>query len=48
MKHLSQGGVDVAQIGTVQGDALIFEGVGSVSLDQLQSIYESAIPKAMA
>ena len=48
MKHVSQGRVDVAQIGTVQGDALIFEGVGSVSLDQLQSIYESAIPKAMA
>ena len=48
MKHVSQGKVDVAQIGTVQGDALIFEGVGSVSLDQLQSIYESAIPKAMA
>jgi len=48
MKHLSQGGVDVAQIGTVQGDALNFEGVGSVSLDQLHSIYESAIPKAMA
>jgi len=48
MKHLSQGGVDVAQIGTVQGDALNFEGVGSVSLDQLHNIYESAIPKAMA
>jgi len=48
MKHLSQGGVDVAHIGTVQGDALNFEGVGSVSLDQLHSIYESAIPKAMA
>jgi phosphoribosylformylglycinamidine synthase len=48
MKHLSQGGVDVAQIGTVQGEALNFEGVGSVSLDQLHSIYESAIPKAMA
>ena len=48
MKHLSQGGVDVAQIGTVQGDALIFEGVGSVSLDQLHSIYESAIPNAMS
>lgn len=48
LKHLSQGGVDVAQIGTVQGDALNFEGVGSVSLDQLHSIYESAIPKAMS
>ena len=48
MKHLSQGGVDVAHIGTVQGDALNFEGVGSVSLDQLHNIYESAIPKAMA
>ena len=48
MKHLSQGGVDVAQIGTVQGDALNFEGVGSLSLDQLHNIYESAIPKAMA
>ncbi len=48
MKRLSQGGVDVAQIGTVQGDALIFEGVGSVSLDQLHSNYESAIPKAMS
>ena len=48
MKHLSQGGVDVAHIGTVQGDALNFEGVGSVSLDQLHKIYESAIPKAMA
>ena len=48
MKHVSQGGVDVAQIGTVQGDALNFEGVGSVSLDQLHNIYESAIPKAMS
>jgi len=48
MKHLSQGGVDVAHIGTVQGDALNFEGVGSVSLDQLHNIYESAILKAMA
>ena len=48
MKRLSQGGVDVAQIGNVQGDALIFEGVGSVSLDQLHNIYESAIPKAMS
>ena len=48
LKHLSQGGVDVAQIGSVLGDALIFEGVGSVSLDQLHSIYESAIPNAMS
>jgi phosphoribosylformylglycinamidine synthase II len=48
VKHLSQGGVDVAQIGTVRGDALVFEGVGSVSLDQLHSIYESAIPNAMS
>jgi phosphoribosylformylglycinamidine synthase subunit PurL len=48
MKHLTQGGVDVVQIGTVQGDALIFEGVGTVSLEHLHSIYEGAIPKAMA
>ena len=48
MKHLLQGGVEVVQIGTVQGDALLFEGVGSVSLDHLHSIYESAIPKVMS
>ena len=48
IKHLVQGGVEVVQIGTVQGDALMFEGVGSVSLDHLHSIYESAIPKVMS
>ena len=48
MKHLVQGGVEVVQIGTVQGDALMFEGVGSVSLDHLHSIYESAIPEVMS
>ena len=48
MKLLVQGGVEVVQIGTVQGDALMFEGVGSVSLDHLYSIYESAIPKVMS
>ena len=48
IKHLVQGGVEVVQIGTVQGDALMFEGVGSVSLDHLYSIYESAIPKVMS
>ena len=48
IKHLVQGGVEVVQIGTVQGDALMFEGVGSVSLGHLHSIYESAIPKVMS
>ena len=48
IKHLVQGGVEVVQIGTVQGDALMFEGVASVSLDHLHSIYESAIPKVMS
>ena len=48
IKHLVQGGVEVVQIGTVQGDALMFEGVGSVSLDHLHSIYENAIPKVMS
>ena len=48
IKHLVQGGVEVVQIGTVQGDALMFEGVGSVSLDHLHSIYESAIPEVMS
>ena len=48
IKHLVQGGVEVVQIGTVQGDALMFEGVGSVSLDYLHSIYENAIPKVMS
>ena len=48
IKHLVQGGVEVVQIGTVQGDALMFEGVGSVSLDHLHNIYESAIPKVMS
>ena len=48
MKHLVQGGVEVVQIGTVQGNALMFQGVGSVSLDHLHSIYESAIPKVMS
>lgn len=48
MKHLTQGGVEVTQIGTVQGDALVFEGVGSVNVGHLHRIYEGAIPKAMA
>tara|TARA_B100000575_G_scaffold294669_1_gene312956 strand:- start:4160 stop:6394 length:2235 start_codon:yes stop_codon:yes gene_type:complete len=48
IKHLVQGGVEVVQIGTVQGNALMFQGVGSVSLDHLHSIYESAIPKVMS
>ena len=48
IKHLVQGGVEVVQIGIVQGDALMFEGVGSVSLDHLHSIYENAIPKVMS
>ena len=48
VKQLTQGGVEVAQIGTVQGDTLVFEGIGSVNVDHLHSIYEGAIPKAMA
>ena len=48
MKHLTQGGVEVTQIGTVQGDALVLEGVGSVNVGHLHRIYEGAIPKAMA
>ena len=48
IKHLVQGGVEVAQIGTVQGDTLEFEGIGSVNVGHLHSIYEGAIPKAMA
>ena len=48
IKHLVQGGVEAVQIGIVQGDALMFEGVGSVSLDHLHSIYENAIPKVMS
>jgi phosphoribosylformylglycinamidine synthase II len=48
VKQLTQGGVEVAQIGTVQGDTLVFEGIGSVNVGHLHSIYEGAIPKAMA
>lgn len=48
VKQLTQGGVEVAQIGTVQGDTLEFEGIGSVNVGHLHSIYEGAIPKAMA
>ena len=48
VKQLTQGRVEVAQIGTVQGDTLVFEGIGSVNVDHLHSIYEGAIPKAMA
>ena len=48
IKQLTQGGVEVAQIGTVQGDTLEFEGIGSVNVGHLHSIYEGAIPKAMA
>ena len=48
IKQLTQGGVEVAQIGTVQGDTLVFEGIGSVNVGHLHSIYEGAIPKAMA
>jgi phosphoribosylformylglycinamidine synthase II len=46
--HFNNAGIPFYAIGYVKGDSLQISGVEAVSVDELTSIYEGAIPKAMS